>query len=194
MAEEILHIDSLRAARARRVQIVQHLVAAVVLINAGLGHHGWLGVAEIVAGALLIGTVIRDLFRRGAHGHVAWVELAGAVMTLVESIEKTRGRHHVTFVILAYLGPALLFVFAIFDAQIAERRYLKADDEGFEMRLRLLFRRRVRWKDAGSFRVNGTTIEIEGAKPIQFRDVINRDAAMQWSAEQFRRHGVAESA
>ena len=91
------------------------------------------------------------------------------------------------------MAPAVLFLFAIFDAQIAERRYLKADDEGFEMRLRLLFRRRVRWKDAASFRVNGTRIEFEGAKPIQFRDIIDRDAAIQWSVEQFRRHGVAES-
>ncbi|HLJ75508.1 MAG TPA: hypothetical protein VKU62_13030 [Thermoanaerobaculia bacterium] len=193
MAEKVLHVQSLRAGRARRMQIVQHLLAALLLISAGLDRRGWLGYAEIFAGGLLVATVVRDRFRGGHHGGVAWVELAGALMTLVESIERTRGRHHLSFVILSYMGPALLFLFAIFDAQIVERRYLKADDEGFEMRLRLLFRRRVRWKDAVSFRVNGTKIEIEGAKPIQFRDVVDRDAAMQWSVEQFRRHGIAES-
>ncbi|HJT18785.1 MAG TPA: hypothetical protein VJ853_15415 [Thermoanaerobaculia bacterium] len=195
MAEEILRVQSLRAIRARRMQIGQHLIAAILLINAGMerGMKSPLAIAEMVAGALLIATVIRDRFRRGQHGHVAWVELAGALMTLVESIERTRGRHHTSFIILSYFAPAILFAFAIFDAQIAERRYLKADDDGFEMRLRLFFRRRVRWKDARSFRVAGTTIEVEGAKPIQFRDVIDRDRAIEWSVAQFRRHGVAES-
>jgi hypothetical protein len=193
MAEEILHVQSLRAVRARRGQIAQHLLAAVLLIYAATQHgmKSPLAIAEIVAGGLLIGTVIVQRVRKHAqHGHVAWVELAGAFMTLVESIERTRGRHHLSFVILSYLAPAILFAFAIFDAQINERRYLKADDEGFEMRLRLLFRRRVRWKDIGSFRVAGTTIEVEGAKPIQFRDIIDRERAIEWSVEQFRRHGV----
>lgn len=195
MPVEVLPLQSRRAARARRVQIGQHLVAAFVLINAGVqeGPHSLLAILEIVAGALLVLSVVRERFRRGEHSHVAWVELAGAFMTLVEAVERTRGRHHLSFVILAYAGPILLFIFAIFDAQIAERRYLKADDEGLELRLRLLFRTRVRWAEVQSYRVAGDVIELADAKKLRFRDVMNRDEAMQWLVEQLRRRGIPES-
>ena len=114
-------------------------------------------------------------------------------MTFVEAVERTRGRHHTSFIVLSYAGPLLLFFFAIFDAPLAERRYLKADDKAFELRLRLLFRRRVRWEDIRSFRIAGDAIEIEGAKKISFRDVVNREEAMQWTLEQFKRRGISES-
>jgi hypothetical protein len=195
MPAEVFPLQSKRAARARRLQIAQHLLAAFLLIDGGVeqGVHSALSILEILAGALLILSVVRERFKRGHHSHVAWVELAGAFMTLVEAIQRTHGRHHLSFILLSYAGPILLFTFAIFDAQISERRYLKADDEGLELRLRLLFRQRVRWEDIRSFRVEGNAIELEGAKKLNFRDVINRGEAMQWSLEQLRRRGITES-
>lgn len=61
------------------------------------------------------------------------------------------------------------------------------------MRLRLLFRRRVRWADIRSFGVQGNAIVFEGARKLSFRDVLNRDEAMQWTVEQLRRRGISES-
>jgi hypothetical protein len=197
MPEEILRVQSRRAARQRRVQVAQHVVAAVILINLGLEHgaRSVLAICEIVAGALLIASVVRERVRRGHHGGVAWVELAGAVMVFIEAIDRTRGRHHLSHIILSFVQPVVLLLFAIFDAQIASARYLKADDEGFEVRLRLLFRRRIRWKDVRGFRIAKNTIEIEtdrGIRKIRLRDVVDRDAALAWAAAQFQQRSVAQ--
>ena len=170
MPEEVLRVQSRRATRQRRVQIAQHLLAAVMLISIGVEHgaNSLLPICEIVAGALLIAAVIRERLRPGHHGGgVAWLELTGAAMTTVEAVERTRGPHHVSFVIVSFLQPLVLFMFAIFDAQMSEARYLKADDDTFEMRLRILFRRRIRWENIRGFRVVGTAIEARGRQEDQ---------------------------
>jgi hypothetical protein len=154
-----------------------------------------LSVAEVAAGGLLVLSVLRERFRSrpGRHGGVAWVELAGAAMTTVEAVEKSRAPHHVSFIILTFVQPLMLFLFAIFDARISQARYLKADDDYFEMRLRLFFRRRIRWADIRSFDAQAEAIVMAGAKKLSFRDVVDRDAAMKWTVEQFRRRGISES-
>ena len=172
----------------RRAQIAQHVVAAVVLINLGIerGTASLLPICEIAAGVLLIASVIRERFHKGHGGGVAWVELAGAAMTFVEAVERSRGHHHLSFLILSFVQPTMLLVFAVFDAQIASARYLQADDDGFEARLRLLFRRRVAWQDLRGFRVEGNAINldlVDGKRKINLRDVVDGDAAIAWSVE-----------
>ena len=196
MTAEVLRIESRRAARMRKAQIAQHVIAAFVLVNAGIEHgaHSPLAIAEIVAGGLLIVSVLRERRQGGHHGGIAWVELAGAAMVTVEAIEKTKGPHHVSFIILSFVQPMILFTFAVFDAQIAHARYLKADDEYLEMRLRLLFGRRIAWEKIRSFSVNGTTIVLEGVRKLSLKDVLDRDEAVQWIVEQLRRRGIRESA
>jgi hypothetical protein len=180
----------------RRVQIVQHVIAAFLLVNAGIEHgaHSPLAIAEIIAGGLLIVSVLRERRRGGHHEGIAWVELAGAAMVAVEAVEKTKGPHHVSFVILAFVQPLILFLFAMFDAQITHARYLKADDDGLEMRLRLLFRRRIPWASIRSFSVQGSTIVMEGARNLRLRDIVDRNGAVQWTVEQLRRRGIPQSA
>src|SRR6266581_3861704 len=114
---EILRVQSRRAVRQRRATIVQHLIAAIILINLGVEHGGTslLSISEIAAGALLIGSVIRERFSIRHHGGIAWVEFAGALMSGFEAGERTRGPHHVSFVILVFAQPLLLLLFAIFD-------------------------------------------------------------------------------
>ena len=196
MPAEILRVQSRRAARMRKMQIAQHVIAAFVLVNAGIEHgaHSPLAIAEIVAGGLLVVSVLRER-RQGGHQHgIAWVELAGAAMVTVEAVEKTKGPHHVTFVILSFVQPLALFLFAMFDAQIAHARYLKADDDALELRLRLLFRRRIPWARIRSFAVKGHTIVLEGVRNLSLRDPVDRDGAVQWTVEQLRRRGIRESA
>ena len=197
--DEILRVQSRRAARQRRVTIVQHVVAAIILINLGVEHgvKSLLSISEIVAGALLIGSVIRERLSKRQHGGIAWVEFAGALMTGIEAGEKTRGPHHVSFVILMFVQPLILLLFAIFDTQIASARYLKADDAGFEARLRLFFRKRVAWDQMRGFRIAGNAIEVdlgERRRKISFRDVVDREAAMAWAVEQFRKRSVPQEA
>lgn len=201
MSAEIFPVQS---ARRKRAQLVQHAFGALLLVSYAADrlsrpHAGLppLAIAEIAAALLLILAVLGERLRK-AHGGIAWVELAGAAMAVVEAVERTEGRHHVSFIILSYFAPVVFILFALFDARIAAARYLKADDESFEMRLRLLFRHRIRWDAVRAFRVDGTAIECElaagGRKRFNMRSLTDRHAALAWTAEQFRRHGVAESA
>lgn len=208
MPAEIFYIQSRRAKRMRGVQTVQHVFAAVVLVMAALdhltgphGHFGLLPILEIAAGATLIGSVavekVRHRLGKGGHGKVAWVELAGAAMVLVEAIAKLQQRHHLLFYVLSFIQPVVLFLFAVFDLQIARRRYLKADDHGFEIRVRLLFARRAAWATLREYRIEPKAIVLTNAEDrtrrFSIRDIRNRDEAVAWTREQFAKRGLVET-
>jgi hypothetical protein len=185
----------------KRVQTVQHVFAALALALAGWqhlqrAHDVVLPSLEIAAAALLLGAAARERLRRG-HGHdaVGWVEIAGGVMTLIEAIAKTRERHHLSFLVLAFVQPLILFAFGIFDVQLASMRYLEANETHFIVRLRLLFRRSFRWSQARAFRFRGDRLEVETERRLRgfsLRNVINIEPAKAFIREQFRRRGIAE--
>jgi hypothetical protein len=210
MPAETFAIDSRRLARAKRVQTIQHVAAALILITNGFGHITGhhvtpLAVAEIVAGALLVITALREKFRhvRG-HGHskIGWVEIAGAVMMTVEAIEKLHVRHHFLFYVLSFIPPVMLLLFGLFDMKLKQRLRILADDEIFEIRTRVTtifsHRQRIHWKDVAAFRMTPDAIEIVrdgGAiRKLSTKDIKNRDEAMVWTREQFARRGIAERA
>jgi len=200
---EVFRVESRRVERAKRAQMAQHVIAAMALISSAWPHlqHGiaLLPVLELLAGALLIGAAIRDRLRhrRGAgHEAVGWVEIAGAAMTFVEALAKTRQRHHLSFLILSFVQPVVLLLFGIFDVYFASKRAITVDDHGVEMRTRLFFWRRIAWEALHGFRISGAKIEFdlgEGrSRTFNLRDLKNRDAAMEWLGDQLRRRGVDE--
>ena len=207
MPAEVFYIQSRRAERMRRVQIAQHLVAAFVLITAAWDHltapHGQavvLPVLELLAGAALIGSVVMEKVRhrRGApHGRIAWVELAGAAMVFVEALGRLQQKHHTLFYVLAFVQPVMHFFFAVFDLQLARRRYLKADDHGFEIHTRVLFGRRVPWSGIREYRIEPKAIAVIGeddrVRRLSIRDIRNRDEALAWVRERFAGRGVTEA-
>jgi hypothetical protein len=209
MPEEILVVHSRVAERVKRGQTVQHVLAALLLANAAIGHlqtpdsHAIvLPALEIAASVALILAAIREKLRhsRGAgHEKVAWLEIAGAAMGFVEAFQRLEERqhHHLSFLILSFLQPVILLVFAFFDARVWSQRYVKVDDDGFEIRLRR-WRRRVLWENVQSFRMREKAVEFTlgtGRKrTIKLRDAKECDQAMAWIEEQLKRRGIAESA
>ena len=194
-------IDSRLAARMKRVQTVQHVIAALALALTARQHlqHARdlvLPSLELLAAALLVGAAIRERLRhaRGhAHDAVGWVEIAGGVMSLVEAVAKTREPHHLSFLILGFVQPLILFMFGIFDVQLNRLRYIEANDERLLVRQRLLFRRGVRWRDVRAFRFRGTALDVEtdrGTKTLSMRQVLNFEPAKAWTIEQFRKRGI----
>jgi len=192
-------IESRIARRQKRLQIVQHVFAAIAMAMAGWQHlqraHDLvLPSLEIASAALLLGAAARERLRRG-HDAVGWLEIAGGFMTLIEAIAKTREPHHLSFLILGFIQPAVLFAFGIFDVQIAAMRYLEANDTHFIVRLRLLFRRSLRWSQARAFRFRGHRLEVETERHVRgfsLRNIVNVEPAKAWMREQFRRRGIAE--
>jgi hypothetical protein len=194
LPDEILHVKTRRAARAKRVQTAQHVFAAGILIMNGtdhLHHNAPLAIAEIVAGALLVAAVLLEKRLHHRVGKIGWIELAGAAMTTVEAIEKTRGKHHAMFYVLAFVQPLILLLFAIFDAQLSASRYLKVDDDGLVVRLRLIFWRRIPWSAIKGFRFRDDALDL-GGRSISLKQIINRDEARDWLLAQFKQRGVEE--
>jgi uncharacterized membrane protein len=204
MSADILRVETRRDVRRRRGKRVQHVFAALLLITTSIDHwssHGisLLAVCELLAGVLLVAAVIRERLRPGVEdGEIAWVEFAGAIMTFMEAIERTRGKHHLSFVILSFTAPAVLLLFAIFDAEIAARHYIKVDDSLFEMRLRVFFPRRVALADVRGFRTDDETLEFTltsgERRRFNYKKLSDGDAALAWTAEKLRARGVAELA
>jgi PH (Pleckstrin Homology) domain-containing protein len=204
MAVESLGIESRRAARVKRVQTGQHLFAAVLLLMSARAHlsgpdahAGVMPILELAAGGLLILAVLRErlLHRKGAHpGRVGWVELAGAALVFVEALEKTRGKHHLAFVILSFVAPTALLAFGLFDLRIQRARCIVADERGIELRTRLFFKRRYAWSAIRGFRRSGTRIELALANgrrgALRLRDVKDREAAAEFITRQMRERGI----
>lgn len=180
--------------RAKRVQTVQHAVAALILFSAGyqhLHHNPAFAICEILASVLLIGAVVVEKLRHGhtRSGGIAWVEFAGAVMMFVEAIDKLRQPHHLSFYVLSFVPPLMLLAFALFDAQIARSHYIRLDDKGVECRTSLFWRRRVPWSAIRGYRRIGNVIDFGDGK-INLRDVVDRDAAAAWLADALTRRGI----
>ncbi len=182
----------------KRRQPLQHVLAAGLLIYGGIdqlqrGSHSFVPVAEIVAAAILIALV---LYERVGHHHlstrgIAWVELAGGLMMLVEAFAKLEERHHRSFYVLSFVPPLILLSFAVFDTQVDAMRRLTSDDDRFVMRLRIFWRKSVAWRKVASWTLSATSIEVtlRSGRSTQFRfaGIENRQESMEWAAAQFAR-------
>lgn len=202
MPIETFPIKSRRFERAKRMQTLQHVFAAFMLIIAAVAHltdekshHVVLPLLELLAAVTLIGAAVRDKFRK-THSHVGWVELAGAAMTFVEAIAKLQERHRPLFHVLTFIPPTILLFFGLFESRLRRRPYIGVDDDGFEMRLRLLRKRRVRFEGVSGYRITPTHVELlhqDGrVTGLKTTDIENRDEAMRWLAEQFERRGLSQ--
>lgn len=200
MPEAILHVESRPAARAKNVQMVQHVFAALILIGNGwthlrhASHLEVLPLLEVIAGATLVVFAAREKLRRG-HGHerVAWLELAGAAMMFVEAVGKTQERHHLSFKILQFLPAVVLLLLGLFEARVGTH-YLKATDDGLTAKFRRFRWKRFAWSDMSSYRVDGTRFTFTqsngGTRKLDLRAVRDRDAAVAWTLEQLAAHEV----
>jgi hypothetical protein len=199
---DIFPIRSRRFERAKRVQTLQHVAAAFLLITAALAHltdksshHVVLPVLELIAGITLIGAAIHDRFRK-THSRVGWVELAGSAMTFVEAIAKLAQPHKILFHVLTFIPPVILLFFGLFEERLRRQPGIRVDDEGFEVRQGLLFRRRVRFEGLSGYRITPTHVELmhEDGRTTRLRTtgILNRDEAMEWLAGQFERRGLSQ--
>ncbi|MCU1227826.1 MAG: hypothetical protein JWO97_710 [Acidobacteria bacterium] len=203
---------SRRFARAKRVQSVQHLTGALMLITAAIAHlsdsgehHSMiLPALELLAGGLLVGSVVAEKLhhRKGttSHSAIGWVEIAGAVMAFVEALSRMQQRHHVSFYVLSFVAPLMLLLFGIFDLRLRTFRHFVANEDGIVRRshlIHLAVPKRYRWASMKSFRVLPTSIEVTeregGTMTIALRDVVEREEAVTWFREQLTKRGVVES-
>ncbi len=179
----------------KRIQTLQHVAAALLLALAASGHlrapnsHDViLPGLELAASAALIVAAIRERLRhsRGmGHERLAWIEIAGAAMALVEAIHRLYEPHHLSFRIVSFVPPVILLLFAFFEVRLQSFRYLKVEDETFTARLRLILpRKRIALKHVRTFRIAGDAVEFSlhdgSTRRVSLRDVRNLDDAKAW--------------
>jgi hypothetical protein len=200
---EVFPIRSRSFARAMRVQKIQHLAAAAILIMAALSHltdpkshHVVLPLLELATGIALIGVAIVERFRH-THARFGWFELAGAAMTFIEAMAKLNEPHKPLFHVLTFIPPVLLLFFGLFDARIRKGLRMEANDEAFLLQTRIFRRRRIRWDGLRTYALGPTSIDLTHEDGRTFRlktkDLDNREEATAWAEEQFVRRGLTRA-
>jgi hypothetical protein len=204
MAEDLLPLTMRRAERAKRMQKVQHAAGAAILLVSAVPHlelggpHFLLACFELAAALALFAAVAieRKHERHGVQSRLGWLEIAGGVMLTVEAVEKTRGPHHVSFVIVSFLPPLLLLLLGVFGVKLRNFRGLADDGEHFGIRTRFR-RRRIAWCDVRAYRITPHFLELEGEsgplRPIRISDIVNRAEADAWMRERFKARGIPET-
>ena len=203
MPEDFLPLRSKRVERKARVQKMQHVAGAVILLVTAVPHLDpsstsfVLACLEAAAAVGLLAAVAVER-KQGGHAHagLGWLEIAGAAMLTVEAVEKTRGPHHVSFVILQFLLPLVVLLIGVFSVKLRNLRTLADHGEHFGMRTRFK-RHRIRWTDVHAYRITPKFLELEGESGplcrIRISDIANRSEADAWMRERFEARGINES-
>ncbi|MDQ3282746.1 MAG: hypothetical protein M3Q69_15190 [Acidobacteriota bacterium] len=203
MPREVLLIRSRRYERMRKRTEIQHVFGAFFLMANGFNHltppephHLLIPILELLAGATLLGAVIRDKVKK-THSRVAWVELAGAAMLFVEALAKLEEKHHTSFYILSFVPPALLLTFALLDERFRESLRMEANDTEFLIQTNRFFPKRVRWEGLHSYVFTQNTLALRGPgeKVTQFnlRPIENGEEARAWAEAQFVSRGLTNA-
>lgn len=200
---EVFPIRSRSFERGMRVQKLQHVVAAVILIMAATSHltdpnshHVVLPLLELATAIGLIVVAAIERFRP-MHSSVGWFELAGAAMTFIEAIAKLKEPHKPLFHVLTFIPPVLLLFFGLFDRRIRQGLRMEASDEAFLLQTRVFRRKRVPWDGLRTYALGPMHIDLTHEDGRTFRiktkDLDNREAAMAWAEEQFVRRGLTRA-
>jgi hypothetical protein len=202
--EDFLPLRSRRVERKARIDKIQHVAGALILLVAAAPHLersspnfilAWFEVAAAL-GLLAAVAVERKHAGRGHASGCGWLEIAGGAMLTVEAVEKTRGPHHVSFVILQFVAPLVVLLLGVFSVKLRNLRTLADHGEHFGMRTRFK-RHRIRWTDVHAYRITPKFLELEGESGplcrIRISDIANRSEADTWMRERFEARGIGES-
>jgi hypothetical protein len=180
VAEAVIALDRKAGRRARRFQTAQHLLVALIMLQAGAlefrraSAHLAIAAAEILAATVMFAAVLLAGRRKrlGLHGRVGWVELAAGLLLFVEGFVNHRqpwGVHP------QYLSGAVLFALGLFDTRFerwrSSHRYLRSDDEGLTGSLGPFRRVRIPWSDVAGVEESPEAVSIRtsGGRTTRFR-------------------------
>ena len=118
-------------------------------------------------------------------------------MAFVEAIKRLTEPHHLSFRIVSFVPPIVLLLFGVFDIRLRSIRYLKVDDDGFAIKLRLFFpKKQVKWEHVRGFRIAGNNVVFAlhngSTKTISLGDVKEREQAVRWLADHLNRRQIPE--
>jgi hypothetical protein len=194
------------ALKARSGQMVNHAIAAALLLAAAVsavrqGHHVLWALAEGVVAATLIASVIRDLQKKRTtdpsehvHDHLGWVEIITGLFLGVEAYTRTLGPHHVSFVVMAFVPAFVLVAIGVFEARIARKFFVRADDDHLTSRIGRRSRFSVAWSDIERLESTRKALLVHVSdgtvRRIPFGGVWRGDFVRDWILSRAGEHGV----
>lgn len=196
-----------RAERGLFVQKLQHAIPSVVVLGDGLEHlshkpHGAelaLGVFEVVASLLVMGSVVRGIRQlrtrtsaaqadHAGHRGVDWIDIFIGVMLSVEAYAKYHATHHIPrpTILLAFTMISIGLLHGRLAAWGDRRRQLRVGPEGISVPGRFFRRLTLDWAEVASIETDDratVVTAIDGrSQRIDLADVFQpaavRDALM----------------
>lgn len=189
-----------RAERGLFVQKLQHAIPSIVVLSDGLTHLSHnpagaelaLGVVEVVAAVLVMGSVVRGIRQLraqaggGAHAHphhgVDWIDIFIGVMLAVEAYAKYHASHRIPRPTIV-LGLAMIAI-GLAHGKLAawgdRNRQLRVDANGISMPVRPFSRLSLAWADIASIDIAdryATVTAVDGrSQRFDLSDVMQPDA------------------
>ena len=197
-APRTIHLHSLQFERIVRSAALQHGLAGLMLLLAGVeqlqepepqhAFFAWLGVS---AGAFLLAAVVYELrqLRRHEHSVIGWVDLFAVPTLIVEALHKlhrgTRYLHYAYFFL-----AALMLARALLHSRLAHLRRITLDENGLSARLSPLQKMHWLWRNVAALTCPEAGIEItarDGTKQtISLKQIWNRAEAQEKVLEYYR--------
>ncbi|HEV2736467.1 MAG TPA: hypothetical protein VGV85_16595 [Longimicrobiaceae bacterium] len=170
-------LEDRRAERAQRMEAVTQALAAVSLVSAALGalpapdtEGTLLAGFELLAAALLVGAVVRELraTRGGAEEgparvpRIGWVNLFAAAALFAETYHRvyTGGKFSRPTFLLGVIALALALLHPWIARRRAGMRFFRADDAGIELRTSPLRGFRLGWDEIAGVERDGDTLLV----------------------------------
>jgi hypothetical protein len=199
MEAVIIVLEDRRAELAQRMETVLQAGAAASLASAGLAglpapdpEGTLLAVAELVAAALLLGAIARELRSTFRHGHgeretaaspgIGWVNLFAAAALFAEAYHRVYAGG--SFPRPTFLMGVVALLLALGNPWIARRRAamrrLRMDEAGIELRTSRLRGFRLAWDDLAAVEREGDVLVLRtrsgGDRRIGLRRFRNGEA------------------
>lgn len=206
VTEDRILLDDLGFERAKRVQTIQHvLVAGVMLVSgyrslagaeASLAHRGT-AILQLGAGSLLFLAIAVERRRHAAmsHARFGWIEIASGVLLFAEGLEK---HHDGKWFHADYFSGVLLLLLGLFEGPFSRwrsgRRYLEDGATAFRAKTGPLRGFRLGWSDIRKARADAGTITFVKAdgesRSIRLARYRNREEVRRWLEDRLGRKGI----
>src|SRR5450432_311050 len=199
-------LDDLGFERAKRLQTIQHvLVAGVMLVSgyrslagaeASLAHRGT-AILQLGAGSLLFLAIAVERRRQAAmsHARFGWIEIASGVLLFAEGLVK---HHDGKWFHADYFSGVLFILLGLFEGPFSRwrsgRRYLEDDATVLRGRTGPLRGFRIAWSDIQMASSGTGTITLEKgdgkSRSIRLSRYRNKEAVRTWLEDRLARRGI----
>lgn len=207
MAGDRILLDDLGFDRAKRLQTVQHVLVAGVMLVSGYrslsgvrespSHRG-MAILQLGAGSLLFLAIAVERRRHAAmsHGRFGWIEIASGVLLFAEGLEK---HHDGKWFHADYFSGVLFILLGLFEGPFSRwrsgRRFLEDGATVLRVKTGPFRGFRFAWSDVRKARSSAGKITLVGgdgrSRSIRLSRYRNREAVRQWLEQRLASRGIA---